>query len=125
MRSTLLRAMCAAVLIAVPLTACGGGSSTDTGGSASSSSAAADVKVVAVGLAYTATKYTAKAGSFTIELDNQDPVAHNVTLVNGNKLLVEADAKKTHTATATLAAGSYEVYCTIPGHNMHATITVS
>jgi plastocyanin len=125
MRTTLLRAACAAVLIAVPLAGCGGGSSTDTGGSASSSTPAADVKVEAVSLAYTATKYTAKAGTFTIELDNQDPVAHNVTLVEGNKLLVEADAKKSHTATATLAAGSYAVYCTIPGHNMHATITVS
>lgn len=123
----LSRAALAAVALALPLTACGGGSSTSSssGSTTSGSGSAADVVVVATNLQYTSKTYSAKAGELTIELDNEDPVAHNVTLVNGNKLLVEADPKKTKTAKATLTAGSYELYCTIPGHNMHATLTLA
>jgi plastocyanin len=125
MSTNFARAALAAAALAIPLTACGGGSSTSGAGSGSSSAGAADVVVVATGLQYTSRTYSAKAGELSIELDNQDPVAHNVTLVNGGKLLVEADPKKSHTAKATLTAGSYELYCTVPGHNMHATLTVT
>lgn len=125
MSTRLVRAAVAAAVVALPLTACGGGSSTSSSSGSSSSGSSADVVVVATGLQYTSKTYSAKAGEIAIELDNQDPVAHNVTLVDGNKLLVEADPKKSHTAKATLTAGSYEVYCTIPGHNMHATLTVT
>ena len=76
-------------------------------------------------LQYDSTTYSGKAGDFTIALDNADPVQHNVTLVDGNKLLVEADPKKSHTAKASLPAGTYQIYCTIPGHNMKATLTLS
>src|SRR5438445_3849739 len=104
-------AVLVAAALALPLTACGGGSSTSSGSSSSTSGGTADVTVVATGLLYTKNAYTAKAGEITIELDNQDPVAHNVTQVDGNKLLVEADPKKSKTATVTLAAGSYQLYC--------------
>jgi len=125
MSTRLVRAAVAAAAIALPLTACGGGSSTGTSSGSTSSGSGADVVVAASNLQYTSKSYSAKAGELSIELDNQDPVAHNVTLVDGNKLLVEADPKKSRTAKATLTAGTYELYCTVPGHNMHATLTVT
>ncbi|MGI8661818.1 MAG: cupredoxin domain-containing protein [Acidimicrobiales bacterium] len=124
MSTRLCRAVLAATVLALALAACGGGSSTTSASTASSDGGAADVTVVATGLAYDKTAYTAKAGERSIALDNKDPVAHNVTLVDGNKLLVEADPKKAHTAKVTLVAGTYQLTCTIPGHNMKATLTV-
>src|SRR3954453_23182464 len=103
------RAAFVAAAIALPLTACGSGSSTS--GAASSSSKAPDITVKASNLQYDSKTYTGKAGDVSIALDNADPVQHNVTLVKDNKLIVEADANKSHTATTNLPAGSYEVYC--------------
>src|SRR5260221_2317892 len=124
MSTQFARAAFAAAALALPLTACGGGSSTSASNSGSTASGSADVKIVASSLAYTQSAFTAKAGDFTIELDNRDPVAHNVTLENGQKLLVQADPNKAKTATITLAAGTYQLYCSVPGHNMHATLTL-
>ncbi|MEO7555321.1 MAG: cupredoxin domain-containing protein [Acidimicrobiales bacterium] len=121
MRKLLPRAVAVVVVAFVPA-ACGGGS---TASSSSSGSAPADVTIDAANLAFGSSSYTAKAGDFTIALDNQDVVEHNVTLTDGNKLLVEAGAKKKVTRSVTLAAGTYNVYCTIPGHNMKATLTVT
>ena len=116
------RAAFVAAAIALPLTACGGGSSTS---GAASSSTTADITITASNLQYDNKAYTGKAGDISIELVNNDPVQHNVTLVKDNKLIVEADPKKSHTATTNLPAGAYDVYCTIPGHNMKATITLT
>jgi len=117
----LLRRAIAVVFATFVLAACGGGSATTSG----SSGAASDVTIGASNLAFTASSYTAKAGDITIALDNQDVVEHNVTMTQGNKLLVEAGPKKKVTKPVTLAAGTYDFYCTIPGHNMKATLTVS
>jgi len=57
-------------------------------------------------------------------IDNKDVVEHNITLTEGKRLLVEAGPKKSVTATVTLAAGTYEFFCSVPGHNMKATLTV-
>src|SRR6476646_7572896 len=90
------RAAFVAAAIALPLTACGGGSSTS---GAANSSTTADITITASNLQYDNKAYTGKAGDISIDLVNNDPVQHNVTLVKDNKLIVEADPQKSHTAT--------------------------
>jgi plastocyanin len=75
------------------------------------------------------TALSATAGQVTITMTNPSPVGHNVAL-KGNGVdeqgdVVQGDEKST--VEATVEAGQYEFYCSVPGHEqsgMKGTLTV-
>jgi plastocyanin len=75
------------------------------------------------------TTLAAPAGQVTITMTNPSPVGHNIAL-KGNGVdekgdTVQGDAKST--IQATVQAGQYEFYCSVPGHEqsgMKGTLTV-
>jgi plastocyanin len=73
---------------------------------------------------------TAKAGKVTVDFTNNSAISHNVTLVNSaNKTLGETPTFDggTKSFNATLKAGTYTYYCSVPGHReagMQGTLTV-
>ena len=72
---------------------------------------------------------SAKAGAVRITLTNPSPVQHNITLqtpqgVKGGPTVAKGG---TSTVQATLKAGTYTYYCSVPGHRqagMQGTLTV-
>lgn len=111
-----------AVTCALGTAACGGGGSGGT--------VTADVVVGAgPGLKFDQQAYTVTAGSRSIALVQKDTQAHSLKIkgVDGLRLAVTAGDKSAK-ATVTLQAGTYTLYCDIPGHEqggMHATLTVT
>jgi plastocyanin len=81
-------------------------------------------------LSYDTKKLTAKAGTVTISLENNAPLAHNVTISKGAKLLgaTPTFVAGTRKVTLRLAPGTYTFYCSVPGHRqagMEGTLSVS
>jgi plastocyanin len=82
-------------------------------------------------LAYVQKSLTATAGSITFTFKNASPLPHNVTFENAGTEK-EQGATKTITAgsasvTLTLPKGTYNYYCSVPGHEaagMKGTLTV-
>ena len=137
-----LRHMIALLLLPAALLAagCGGGSS--GGGSSSSTPASTpasvpagggqviDIPISDSGFSFTKTSVTAKAGTVTLNAMNPQSVPHDISL-KGNGVDVkgsEVDNGGTSTVTADLKPGTYEFYCSVPGHEqagMKGTLTVS
>lgn len=121
----LFRTVAAAALIALPLAACSGGSST------SGPLAGADVTVHAKDtLQFDKGEYTAKAGTVKIGYVNDGSLTHTL-VIDGHpefqKLQVSSKGQST-IGDAQLPAGTYEIYCDIPGHRaagMQANLVVS
>jgi uncharacterized cupredoxin-like copper-binding protein len=121
----LIRTVAVAALIAMPLAACGGGSST------SGPLAGADVTVHAKDtLRFDKSSYEAKAGAIKIGYVNDGSLTHTL-LIDGhpefNKLEVTSKGQS-QIGEAQLPAGTYELYCDIPGHRaagMQASLVVS
>jgi plastocyanin len=73
---------------------------------------------------------TAKAGKVRVDFTNDSAISHNVTLINSaNKTLGETPTFDggTKSFNATLKAGTYTYYCSVPGHReagMQGTLTV-
>ncbi len=123
-----------AVLLAA---ACGGSSS---GGSSSSASPPAtssagggqtiDIPISSSGFSFTKTSVTAKAGTVTLKAMNPQSVSHDIS-IKGNGVDVQGNQVSnggTSTVTANLTPGTYEFYCSVPGHEqagMKGTLTVS
>jgi plastocyanin len=80
-------------------------------------------------LKFDKTSYTARAGDVSIELTNDGNTAHTL-LIDGNadfKLQV-ASKGKTDNGTVQLTAGTYTIYCDVPGHRqagMESTLVVN
>jgi plastocyanin len=80
------------------------------------------------GLAYTSDKATAPPGAIKFVSPNKSPIQHNIALkgpVTGTGPVVGSGG--TSTFSATLKPGSYEFYCSVPGHEaggMKGTLTV-
>ena len=82
-------------------------------------------------LAYVQKSLTAPAGPVTFTFKNASPLPHNVTIENAGTEK-EQGASETITAgstsvTITLAKGTYNYYCSVPGHEaagMKGTLTV-
>jgi plastocyanin len=127
MRRTLL-CIAGALALAAPLAACGGSDDTATtttaatgGGTTSSITVHAEDQ-----LKFDKTAYTAKAGTVDITYVNDGSVAHTLLIQDhgGFKLSIGGTAH----GTTTLKAGTYTLYCDLPGHEaagMKATLTVN
>jgi plastocyanin len=81
-------------------------------------------------LAYTETELETKAGAVTIEFTNEASIPHNVAIREGmDAPVVETEqiSEDSSSDTTELKAGTYEFYCTVPGHEasgMKGTLTV-
>jgi uncharacterized cupredoxin-like copper-binding protein len=58
---------------------------------------------------------TLKAGKVTFNIKNTGAIAHDLAITGGPKSAL-IQAGKTGTLTATLKAGTVELYCSVPGH---------
>jgi plastocyanin len=110
--------------------ACGGDDSSTAAAVSGAPCADNCVTIVADNVLFKTKEVSAKAGTVTIVLDNEEPavVVHNITLQTpaGNKKVVETNGHKKVSATIELAAGDYPYVCTIPGHGaMKGTLKVS
>ncbi|MEO5975294.1 MAG: hypothetical protein ABIQ38_08860 [Ilumatobacteraceae bacterium] len=116
----------AATFLAGIVASCGGSSD-----SASTTAVVADVVVIAEsGIRLDQSSYAASSGSISIAYVNHDTIRHTLivekdgTKVSGFELNVSKKGD-TDKGTVTLAAGSYQLMCTVPGHqNMKASFTI-
>ena len=127
MRSLRVAAATAALILV--LAACGGG-----GGGGSSSAPASSGKKIDVTLKdfsiTVAGGSSVPAGTYTFVVTNQGPSDHNLT-VNGpgvSKQATPTFGKGTKDLTVTLKSGTYDLFCSVPGHRalgMDTKLTVS
>jgi len=80
-------------------------------------------------LAFVPTSLTAPAGKVTINMKNDSAIQHSVAIdAPGDVPGKIVNQGQVSTTTATLKAGSYTYYCTVPGHRqagMVGTLTVT
>ncbi len=107
-------------------------SSSSSSGPAATVPADVGLQVVAgPGIKFDAPAYTAKSGDVKVLYTNRDSQRHTLAIVDstGKTLPGEMEVVKsgsTDVKTYALAAGTYKLICTVPGHNaMKATLTVS
>ena len=125
MRRTPLAIAAASLVLALPLTACGG----DDGGKEPPASSGAGASTLTVhgqnSLKFDKTSYTAKAGEIDVTYVNDGNVAHTLLIkeVKGFKLEIGGEDE----GTVDLEAGTYTLYCNVAGHEaagMEAELTV-
>jgi plastocyanin len=132
---------------AIPVAGCGGDDD-DSGGSSSSSGGGTKTEASGGGgggggggqtlkltadpggaLKFDKSSLTAKAGKFTIVMDNPSSLPHAIE-VEGQGMEVKGDTVTkggVSKASGTLKAGTYEFYCPVDGHKqagMKGTLTV-
>jgi len=109
---TLLRSAIASAVVLVPLAACGSGSS------ASNPVAGADVTVHAKDtLKFDESRYEAKAGTITIGYRDDGSLAHTLVIDGHPGFKLEVSKRgQTVTGQVDLPAGTYTIFCDIPGH---------
>jgi plastocyanin len=114
---------------ALVLSACGGGSDSSDGTTAPID---ADVVVTAIDpLKWDQEQYTATAGDVVVAVENDSSQPHDLRILDaGNtELPLELEIPSqgdVESGSVTLAAGTYTLICTIPGHtSMKSTLTVS
>jgi plastocyanin len=81
-------------------------------------------------LAYTNKQLSAKAGKVTVDFSNASPVEHDVAIAQGSSVAGQTPVFTggSKTLTVTLEPGTYNFYCTVPGHRqagMEGMLTVS
>jgi len=115
-----------AVAVAIALSACSSSTATPE-----TLPATVDLEVRAVsGLKFDKTAYEATAGDIEIGYVNDDTIRHTLVVIEGDTKVgnLELQVNKrgdVDTGTINLPAGSYSVFCTVPGHqNMKADLTV-
>jgi uncharacterized cupredoxin-like copper-binding protein len=87
-----------------------------------------EIPVADAGLAYAVTEATADAGTVTLRSVNPQVVPHNIAIENPDPVEGEVVTDGgVSEITVELAAGTYEFYCSVPGHReagMVGTLTV-
>jgi nitrite reductase (NO-forming) len=129
-RRTLALCLALAALI-LALAACGGGDDGEPSGNGGGDGAALEL-VAGPGseLKFDQTSLEASAGEVTITMTNDGDLPHDVA-IKGNGVDEKGEIVQnggTSTVTATLEAGEYTFYCSVPGHEaggMTGTLTVS
>jgi plastocyanin len=85
---------------------------------------AGDIRLSADTAEWTPESLSATAGSVAVYVDNLDPIRHTFA-IDALDLEVELPASTGRRIEFTASAGSYEFFCTVPGHeNMVGTIVV-
>jgi plastocyanin len=135
----LLRLAAALAALTFALAACGGGSSnssstsTPAGGGGSSSGGAGNGTQVDVTLADfsidVAGGTNLKPGTYTFNVTNNGPSAHNFTIEGPgvDNQATPTFSSGTQSLTVTLTNGSYDFFCSVPGHKeagMNLDVTV-
>ena len=134
-----------AALAMLGLAACGGGSSNNdttaaatpppatTTGGGGGGGAASTVNISTpsgTDLAYDQKDVSAKAGSVTIDFQNNESIPHDVAVESSSGDTVgqtDLVASGTANTTVDLQPGTYTFFCTVPGHReagMEGTLTV-
>ena len=87
-----------------------------------------DIPVADQGLAYAVTEVTAPAGTITLRSSNPQTMPHNIAIDAPDPVLGEVvTAGGVSEITVELEPGTYEFYCSVPGHReggMVGTLTV-
>jgi uncharacterized cupredoxin-like copper-binding protein len=118
-----ISALLAVLALSAVLTATGCGGSSQPAGS---------IKIVLADFSFTPTDIQAQAGGREFYLVNEGKSSHDMTITDsagkqiGRSELVQPG--NTGLLTVTLSAGTYNVFCSQPGHadaGMKATLTVS
>jgi plastocyanin len=123
---TRVRILAALLASTAALAACSGGDATP-----STVPAGTDLEVHAVpGLRFDKESYEVAAGESLVAYVNDDSIHHTLvviddgTVVPGFELAVYKKGE-IDSGSVALEAGTYELFCTVPGHqNMRATLTV-
>jgi plastocyanin len=111
-------------LTAAGVTACAGGGD-DAEAGPTTLPEGVDLLVVGRDIFFTEDSYAAAAGEIAIRFENAGNITHDVRIRGNDEFDLNAGAGSTEDGTITLAAGSYEIYCSIAGHeNMKAPLTV-
>ena len=100
---------------------------TTTGGAAAGASTLALQADPSGALKYVETELTAKPGKITFPLTNESAVPHDVAVEGAEGASEEVTDGASTEFTVDLPAGTYEYYCTVPGHRqagMVGTLTV-
>jgi plastocyanin len=132
MRIPLLHSAATLAVAAVLAAGCGGSGG---GGGSSSASTPANAQVVEIdvadsGFAFAKTTATANAGTVELKSKNPQSVTHDIS-IKGNGVDEhgnQVSSGGTSTVTADLKPGTYEYYCSVPGHEaagMKGTLTVT
>ncbi len=120
------RRMSVVAAASVALAACGGGGD-DGGGAATSEDGT--IQVEAGDLYFDPEEYSAAAGELEIVVENVGAVEHDVVIEEaGDSSVVHVAPGDTGSGTIDLEAGTYTMYCSIPGHReagMEATLNIS
>ncbi len=115
----------AGVALAAAVAACGGGEPAPAP-TATPQPTPAGMTVEAAEFAFTPSELSLPAGSGAITLTNKGTIEHDIK-IDALGFLVHVKPGETATQTATFAAGTYDFYCSIPGHKqagMIGTLTV-
>lgn len=78
------------------------------------------------GTAFEFTKAQAKPGKVTLRMPNRSPLPHDISLKEGPKGKAVPQGGLSQ-VVSTLAAGTYQYYCSVPGHEqagMKGTLTI-
>ena len=106
-----------------PTAAAGSSASAAAGGSTTPATAAIPVHVLDFKIEPVDVK--APAGHLELAVDNAGPTVHNVTIrdASGTVIVATKDLKTggTETISADLKAGSYILFCSLPGHESLGT----
>ncbi len=117
-----LRLAAAAAALTLVLAACGSsGSSASSSGGSTAQPAASGKKIDVTLKDFSITVAggsTVKAGTYTFVVTNQGPSSHNLT-INGPGVSDQATptfGPGTKNLTVTLKNGTYDLFCSVPGH---------
>jgi plastocyanin len=109
-------------VLALALSACGGSSSSSSS-AATSAAAGGSGKTVDVTLKdfsiTLAGGDSLSAGTYTFDVSNQGPSAHNLTISGpgvSNQATPTFASGGSKTLTVTLQKGTYQFFCSVPGH---------
>ncbi len=73
------------------------------------------IDVVATEMAYDPSSIVVEAGEVPVRIVNEGTVIHDLR-IEGLPFLLEAEPGATETSTVDLEPGTYQFYCSIPGH---------
>ena len=105
------------VALGIGLSACGGSSTGEGGYVQPTGTSVASIEIEAGNLYYSRDKVEAPVGISKIWLKNVESGAHNLVISGVPGFILEVSGEGDQNAKKVeLEAGSYDIYCTLPGH---------